>query len=756
MAAATKVGFKRHLRVCPVPGDAVYLIDETGSTALTGSVSATLAVLLDGTRDVAGVLRDAGPEHAPATVADALRRLVDAGLVTAHPDEPAPPDPALAFWDAAGLHGIEVQALLRRAGVRVLAPQDGTALRAAATTTTDALGRCGIATAGAVAAAGTATETAGAGALGVDLTVALCDDYLDPWLAEVDAAQRAAGRPWLPAKVSGRHIWVGPFLTPGEGPCWHCLATRLRARRRAEPGPEAPPAGTPALPVATGSAAHLVALQAAAWIAGYRHPGQRALWTHDSVTLESAHRSVFRRPQCPACGDPGLMSALAEQPVRLHPRRAACRTSGGYRAEHPQTVLERYRPLVDPVIGVVDVLARDERGPRFLNCYRSGPNLALRARTLDGTRSVLRAQSGGKGATALDAETGALCEALERFCSSYHGDEPRRRARYADLGDLAVHPDRCLLVDPRQYTGRAEWNAVHGPLLRIPEPFDEHAETDWSPIWSLSADRHRLLPSSMLYFGAPGPVPGDSNGNAAGTCFEDAVLQGMLELVERDAVALWWYNRARVPGFDLDAFDDPWLDEVRDGHAGMGREMWVLDVTADLDVPVAVAVSRRVDSPHEHIAFGFGAHLDPLIAVRRAVSELNQTMPAMIDPPDDSGDPDLDGWLREATVQGHPYLAPRPGPLVRRRRGPAGAGAPDLEQDVRRLQRGFEEAGMEVLVANLTRPDIGLPVVKVVVPGMRHFWARFAPGRLFDVPVLLGRQTAPTAYEALNPVPLFA
>lgn len=54
-----------------------------------------------------------------------------------------------------------------------------------------------------------------------------------------------------------------------------------------------------------------------------------------------------------------------------------------------------------------------------------------------------------------------------------------------------------------------------------------------------------------------------------------------------------------------------------------------------------------------------------------------------------------------------------------------------------------------------TRPDIGLPVVKTIVPGMRGFWARFAPGRLFDTPVRLGRRNAPVAYSDLNPIPLF-
>lgn len=61
---------------------------------------------------------------------------------------------------------------------------------------------------------------------------------------------------------------------------------------------------------------------------------------------------------------------------------------------------------------------------------------------------------------------------------------------------------------------------------------------------------------------------------------------------------------------------------------------------------------------------------------------------------------------------------------------------------------------MEMLVHGLTRPDIGLPVVKVIVPGMRHVWPRFAAGRLYDVPVALGWLPAPLCESELNPVRL--
>ena len=79
----------------------------------------------------------------------------------------------------------------------------------------------------------------------------------------------------------------------------------------------------------------------------------------------------------------------------------------------------------------------------------------------------------------------------------------------------------------------------------------------------------------------------------------------------------------------------------------------------------------------------------------------------------------------------------------------------DLYEDIEAVVGLLRGKGMELLVLDQTRPDVGLPVVKVVVPGLRPHWARYAPGRLFDVPVQLGRLAAPTPYEDLNPVPLF-
>ncbi|MCZ0982884.1 YcaO-like family protein [Streptomyces diastatochromogenes] len=101
-------------------------------------------------------------------------------------------------------------------------------------------------------------------------------------------------------------------------------------------------------------------------------------------------------------------------------------------------------------------------------------------------------------------------------------------------------------------------------------------------------------------------------------------------------------------------------------------------------------------------------------------------------------------WWRQATVANQPYLAPDPSVRPRTPGDWEHVRRDDLLDDVEAVTALVAAKGMELLVLDQTRPDVGLPVVKVIVPGLRHFWARYAPGRLFDVPVALGRLSAPT------------
>ena len=750
----TPVAFRRRFTPLVVSGEAVYLVSEQGVSLVRGRLAEALAPLLDGTRSIADIAAALDGIASPQRVADAVGKLVAGGWVY-HLDETSAPvaDQATAgFFETAGQDGDRAARAVRDGRVHVLVHGD-----------VDAAPLCAALAELGVGQVTTAPQLAPDGAL----TVLLTDDYLRAGIADQNASALATGRPWLLARPVGVTVWLGPLFRPGETGCWECMARRLSANRLSNSylqqrlnRPEPLASVTAQLAVTPGLAAQLIAVEIAKALAGV-HAGPAAVVTLDTVTLGSERHELVRRPQCPACGDPGMQERQGYQPVRFRSRRKTFTADGGHRTATPEETLDRYGRQVSPITGVVTQLVPGGNLPDGLHVYVSGQNLARQAIDLTTLRSGLRNTSCGKGTTAVQAKVGAVAEAIERYSGVYRGDEPRRLARYADLGEAAVHPGDCLLFSERQYEERAQWNAMGQPFAKVPARFDEAAERDWSPVWSVTGDRLRWLPTEYLYYHypVPGPstAPPDSNGNAAGSSLEDAALQGFLELVERDAVALWWYNRLRRPAVDLDSFADPYIDRLREIYAGMHREVWALDITSDLGIPVVAALSRRTDKAAEDILLAFGAHLDPRIALMRALTEMNQFVGAA--QPDEQGrypgnDPVQANWWSTATLACHPYLLPSGGGTAKPASWPALA-SDDLAADLTLVRRLVEERGMELMVLDQTRPDIGLPVVKVIVPGLRHFWSRFAPGRLYDVPVELGWLGRPTAEAELNPIPMF-
>jgi ribosomal protein S12 methylthiotransferase accessory factor len=284
----------------------------------------------------------------------------------------------------------------------------------------------------------------------------------------------------------------------------------------------------------------------------------------------------------------------------------------------------------------------------------------------------------------------------------------------------------------------------------------------------LSHDRIRYLPTAFCFYGHGDPghffCRCDSNGCAAGNTLEEAIVQGFLELVERDAVALWWYNRVRRPAVDVSSFGLPYWEEMRAYYRQeLQRDLHVLDVTTDLKIPTFVAVSRRLDRAVEDILIGFGSHLEPRAAMMQALAEVNQSVPSVRQAaPDGStlyrfySQEMLDWWQNpNATYAQQPYLVPDPQALPKTLADYQPLASADVKEDVLTCVRLAHASGLEVLILDQTRPDVGMPVVRVVVPGLRHFWRRLGPGRLYDVPVQLGWLDQPRSEVLLNPISCF-
>ena len=154
------------------------------------------------------------------------------------------------------------------------------------------------------------------------------------------------------------------------------------------------------------------------------------------------------------------------------------------------------------------------------------------------------------------------------------------------------------------------------------------------------------------------------------------------------------------------------------------------------------------------VEFGSGAHFDSRVALLRAMTELNQflsigLMGARNQTPSDQTSNQQSNAEGSFRLEDHPYLAPsgavRPDPGSK-------FGGLDAREQVTACVNLVKGAGLDFLVLDQTRPDIEVPVVRVIVPGLRHFYRRFAPGRLYDVPVKLGWRDRPLSENELNPL----
>lgn len=740
--------FRPHFRVEVVPGEGVFLLSDSRQTVLRGRVYELLAPLLDG-RATQDLCNDLCQQASPAEIYYALSQLERKDFLC-ELDEGLPAGQA-ALWSS---HQVVPALAARRLAERPVAVRafgvDAEPLR-------------GLMRALHVRVADEGPPD-----------VIVTDSYLRDELRTCNEEALRAGRPWLLIKPIGRQIWIGPLFRPGTSGCWECLAQRLRAnvpvvsylqeRNGHVQTVVAERVVTPAtLQIAWGLAANSVASCVAR---GELPELEGRLQSFDIPTWRLQTHTLIRLPFCTACGRSARSEPRSFQPPTLTSRKKTFTNDGGHRSVSPEETMSRYGHHVSAITGVVPMLERAAPAEDdVMHVYLAGQNVARRHRDLAHLRNDLRALCAGKGTTDAQARASGLCEGIERHSGIFRGDEPRRRARLKQLGEAALLPGDCMLFSQRQYQERDLRNANGSRFNFIPLPFDREAEIEWSPVWSLTRREVRYLPTAYCYYEYPEPDDRDycaacSNGNAAGNSLEEAILQGFLELVERDSVALWWYSRVRRPGVDLDSFEEPYLDRLRSFLADHGREFWALDLTSDLGIPVFAAMTRRVTGQPEQIVLGFGAHLEAKVALLRAVTEMNQMLssPLLEQKGQQVGDPNVDPetahWLRTATTASEPYLLAANWPLRTADSYPK-IWADDVAEDVRDCQARVERAGLEMLVLDQTRPELGLPVAKVIVPGLRHFWPRFAPGRLYDVPVRLGWLSRPVTEEDLNPISMF-
>jgi YcaO-like protein with predicted kinase domain len=355
----------------------------------------------------------------------------------------------------------------------------------------------------------------------------------------------------------------------------------------------------------------------------------------------------------------------------------------------------------------------------------------------------------GRGTGPEEALRNCLAEAAERWCAIFDENQPGVWATERDMAQAAISPQSLLLISDRQYENAEKWNSETDGDHHLPKRRDPNQPIFWVEADSLTKNSKVLVPAAYCYLGYPlagdqgFPVP-DSSGLAAGENQESCVVRGLFELVERDAVSIWWYGRIARPAAQIDREKLRLLADIEKWFETQGRKFWLLDLTTDLELPVLAAIS--CDETGKDPSFGYSAGWTKAEAARGAMGELIQfeATKGLTSRREGSDRGDFLGWCLQARVTDQPHLLPSPS---------AEAELPArITRNVPSLVGLLNRKGIEVIVRKLNRDHAPFSVTRVIAPGLRPIWPRFAPGRLYDVPTELRWRSCRLQESELNSV----
>lgn len=385
---------------------------------------------------------------------------------------------------------------------------------------------------------------------------------------------------------------------------------------------------------------------------------------------------------------------------------------GAHRTAPPEQTLEKITRFTKAfgITRVANVTGLDSIGiPVVMVCRPNSRSLAV---------------SQGKGYSLTAARVSGLMESIENF----HAERLDLASRMLSYEDLYF---RHKIIDV--YALPRNKDKAFDPFVKIPwvAGYDFLNEEDvWIPLEIVHTDYTRPQPFTDNYFIR------DSNGLASGNNLVEALNHGICEVVERDAVALWALRSEKDKAarrVDLSTVADNGCRQLLTLYRRAGILTGVWDITTDIGVPTFICkIIQEDDTPAQRVrpAMGSGSHPCKSVALSRALTEAAQSRLTFISGARDDQYRSLydrhqedkfhDRWL-EDIAHGKPE---RSFDSIREYNGKF------IEDDFRWLVSRLSATGLTQLAyVDLTRPEFGISVVKVIAPGLespigagRKFW----------------------------------
>ncbi|HUH65915.1 MAG TPA: YcaO-like family protein [Syntrophales bacterium] len=369
-----------------------------------------------------------------------------------------------------------------------------------------------------------------------------------------------------------------------------------------------------------------------------------------------------------------------------------------HRSKTPDSTLqfvENIRELIR-MNGFREASDLDRIGIPVFICHRIRPDKSKTSHT-------------GKGVSPIQAQVSLTMESIERYSSEFR-DEYRDKLIKGNYNGLK---NNYNVLDPRTM------------ILSKISDYDDEKEIHWIQGCDLARGEDILVPACAVYH----PYHLDdaflmdthTNGIAAGNTMEEAVVHGLAELIERDAWSIARYdNNFSDALFIEDDPDNRFIIDIFEKFENAEIEIVAKDITSDIGVSVIAAFSRDLVHPTMKPIDGFGAHLDPRVAMVRALLEIVTTRALLIQK---FG---IEALCEHVTA----YLGEREGDDDPRFYSYGRKGLREIEvlysedilEDVKTMIGKLKARGLDrVIAVDLTRADTGVPTVRMIVPGLEAY-----------------------------------
>lgn len=621
---------------------------------------------------------------------------------------------------------------------------------------------------------------------------------------ESELKQRQSS-PWLCASYTSTTGYVGPWVQPDSPGCSQCSASRRIIADMEEPPaidlakllqPEHDrlddsPLKASASSIGSAALAHMAHLlfsELRRFRQGLPINTTEAYYELDLNSMAAKLHRFIPDPACPVCGRLVLDSPeTALPPLVPLPKRSP----DTYRTRPLEDLLMFLKKdYVDSKSGLFTELKQELLTP-FPVITAQLPQLTTKAEYTAGRTLSYSASEGT-----------AILEGLERYC----GIAPRGKlihvyGSYEALKHHAVDPRRLGHYSEEQY------NQPDFPY----SPFDASAPTSWVWGFSLTENRPVLVPESIAYYSAgyaDSFVEETSNGCSLGASLSEAVLHGMLEVIERDGFLMTWYHKLPLPPVEpasAASTELQWMNS-RLMHI-YGYEVHLFNMTMETGIPGIWAILRNRKEHGAKLINAASAHPDPEQAAINALHEAAALIP-VLNAQFANRQEDSEQMVRDSSLvrqmndhillYAHPKAESRLDFLLKNSRkrqsfqevaddairpgsyhwAKAAASAvpdgthtscstsilsnSDLTADVQDLVARFRSLNLEVIVVNQTGSEIernNLYCVKVLIPGMlpmsfgHHLKRLSGLSRLTTTPGLLGYRCNDAESKPTNPFP---